>query len=355
MTTMGVHIDEQNLNNINGLPSGLNAGVERLREYQEKLMRELGPVLWNALNDSNIGEVHCNGNGYVLFKRHGRPGHELHPKRLSPDERERICKAILSIHNVPRDKEKPLYNVEMPFWGCRMAIEGPPTAIGGWEFVFRKETLVRRSLDDLVEQGVITAEEAAELKRAIENKETIVFAGATGAGKTVALQAANDYLVETITENYLERLIYVEHVAELKVEYPNASRWRTDYGTTTMDLMEQALRNTPDRIIAGELKGGEALDYLVGVATGHSGMCTVHANSARHALARLCDLIHMNPRVNANMRAEPLVAEAVDLVMFIQRRPDGTRYCPSFIRVTGTTPEPGGFSTVPAVKVNRAA
>lgn len=340
---------------VEGVRSGLNLGPERLKEYEEKLMKELGPLIWNALNDTNIGEIFVNGNGHVLFARHGSQGYELHPKRLSPEEREGICKAVLSIHNLGQVAQKPLYNVELPFVGSRMSITGPPTAVGGWEFSLRKRTLVRRSFDDLVRQNTLTQDQADCLKWAVDEHKTLCVAGATGAGKTVLLQTCNDYLIDGIRDGCKERLIYIEHVCELFVDYPQCVRWRTDYGTEMVDLIHQALRQTPQRIICGELRDGSALPYLRGLSTGHRGaLFSIHANSARHALNRLCDLIHENPTVNASMRAEPIVAEAVQVIAFIQKRPDETRYVPSIIEVAGVGAAPGEFLTKPLTKTRAA-
>lgn len=339
---------------VRGVRDGAQLGATRLREYEEKLMQELGPLIWNALNDTNVGEIFVNGNGYVLLARHGMEGYDLHPRRMAPEESLAICTAVLSIHNIGQDERSPLYNVQLPFVGSRMSITGPSVA-GCWEFSIRKQTMIRRTWDDLIRQGVLTEDQAECLKWGIGEHKTICIAGATGSGKTCLLQTCNDHLIGLVRPKMLERIIYIEHVCELLVEYPQCVRWRTDYGTEMIDLIHHAMRQTPQRIICGELKDGSALPYLRGLGTGHPGaLFSVHANSAVHALNRLVDLVHENPTVNASMRAEPIVAEAVDIVAFIQKRPDGTRYVPSIIEVTGAGAAPGQFVTKPLTRLRAA-
>lgn len=330
-----------------GLPASLDVGEERLEEYRRALARDLGPVIYNMLMNPAVGDIYANANGCLLTRERGKKGFQLHSKRLSNADRRKICHAILSIHNLKDIPNKGTFNVELPFDGSRCAIVSPAAA-DGWELTIRKRTSDRFTPQEMVEQGVFSWGQIEGLAQAMFERQTIGISGATGAGKTVVLQMLLDMLVKQIwptREEMLQRLILIEHVQELWVEYPNHVRWRTDYGVAMQELMHQALRADPDRIISGEQRDGTTLAYFRAITTGHPGaLFTVHANSADHAPQRCVDLIH---EASATADAARLVNEAVEFFVHVHRFQDGTRRA-KVVRLDGVG-QNGAFKTVPLV------
>ena len=159
--------------------------------------------------------------------------------------------------------------------------------------------------------------------------------GATGAGKTTLLNALIAHLLKASPD---ERVGIIEDEPELQISAPNAIRRLVREKADMRRHVREMLRMRPDRIIVGEVRGAEALDLLKAWSTGHSGGFTsVHANSARGALLRLESLIE-----EAGVPPSPLIAESVDLLIFISRRPDGARRIGEMVRVEGCAPD-GGF------------
>lgn len=333
------------LQNLAGLPESGSLGIERLEEYRKKLSAELGPVIYNMLLDPEVGDIYVNANGGVLSRVRGKRGFQLHRKRLTHEERRGIAIAILSIHNIQQIAKRATFNVELPFDGSRCALVSPRAA-DGWEMTMRKRTTDRFVPQQLVAQGVFTWADVEFLAQAIADKMTIAVSGGTGAGKTVILQMLIDVLIRQIwpeRKELLERLIIIEHVQELAIEYSQHVRWRTDYGVEMQELMHQALRADPDRIISGEQRDGTTLAYLRAITTGHPGaMFTVHANSAAHCPQRLVDLVH---EASATADAARLVCEGVQILVHVHRYQDGTRRA-QVVKLDGVGSN-GTFKTVP--------
>jgi type IV secretion system protein VirB11 len=305
-------------------------GDSRYEQYKQRFMADLTPIIYNSLADSRVGDVYVNGGGHLLFRVHGKGGFQLQRFVVEPEHSERICRTALAINGMEsRAEMQRLFDCQVPFFGARMSITAPPVS-RMWTFTIRKLSTLRRSMEEHVAAGVLLAEEVSALREAYRNDESIVVGGATGSGKTVLLQSIIDDLVAYVRPQMEKRIIFLEHVSELQSDFPAAEFWRMDFGTSMLELVHHALRNDPDWIIGGELRDGAALPFLRGATTGHPWMATTHSNSAAHTLVRLCDLAQ---ETAPGLNPAPLVAEAVKIVLYVQRRSDGTRHCPGPVRV----------------------
>ena len=213
--------------------------------------------------------------------------------------------------------------VEVHFWSPRVSAELPetgerfegllPPVVVAPAFAIRKPAGAVFTLDDYVAAGIITRLQGAALRAAITGRENILVAGGTGTGKTTL---TNALLAELAARD--ERVILIEDTRELQCAAPDTVALRTRPGVVAMaDMVRSTLRLRPDRIIVGEVRGGEALDMLKAWNTGHpGGIATVHANSAASALYRLEQLIQ-EAVVTVPRR---LIAEAIDIIVFIEGR-----------------------------------
>jgi pilus assembly protein CpaF len=196
-------------------------------------------------------------------------------------------------------------------------------------------------MDQLVEAGALTSAFAAHLADAVRNRKTILIAGGTDTGKTTFAKALIDFIPQH------ERLGVIEDTAELKVDHPNVFRFeaRKEPPVTIRDLVKATLRHRPDRLIIGEVRGGEAFDLLDALNTGHSGsISTVHANSALQALSRLASL-SLRADVDIPYRAiQGEIGDLINLVVYIERR-DGVRRVAEAVELNGFDAETGRYAT----------
>jgi type IV secretion system protein VirB11 len=208
-------------------------------------------------------------------------------------------------------RHKPIVSAELPPRGERFEGLLPPVSRAPC-FAIRKPAGRIFALDDYVSSGVVTAEQRQALKDAVASRANIIVAGGTGSGKTTL---ANALLAEIARLN--ERVVLLEDTRELQCAAEDVVALRTQPGSVTLsDLVRSTLRLRPDRIIVGEVRGGEALDLLKAWNTGHpGGIATLHANSAQAALARLEQLA----MEACTTPPTALIAEAIDLIVFIQR------------------------------------
>lgn len=227
------------------------------------------------------------------------------------------------------EREEPFLNLILPN-GARFSACLPP-ASDGPTFSIRLHWRAVRPLADFIGG----ASQLAIIDDAIRHRDNIVLVGSTSAGKTTLLNALAARLLELSPD---ERLGIIEDEPELQIDAVNAIR-RLVRGKADMRRhLREMLRMRPDRIIVGEVRGGEALDLLKAWNTGHSGFTTIHANCASAALLRLESLMQEGG-VPANPR---LIAESVDLLIFISRRPDGARRIAEMVLVEGCAPD-GGY------------
>ena len=280
------------------------------------LRTAMGPAIAAAFADRQVIEIMVNPDGILRLDRLGAGRCET-GARLEPDQVERIIRLVASHARTEVHGGSPIVSAELPPHGDGLAgerFEGllPPVAPGPC-FSIRKPASRIYGLADYVGDGIISAEVARLLSLAVVEKRNILIAGGTSSGKTTL---ANAFLAELAPRD--ERVILIEDTRELQCAAPDTVALRTRPGVVTMaDLVRSTLRLRPDRIIVGEVRGGEALDMLKAWNTGHpGGIATVHANSAASALYRLEQLIQEAvvtvPR--------QLIAEAIDLIVFIAGR-----------------------------------
>ena len=285
------------------------------------LRTAMGPDISAALADPLVIEVMVNPDGALRLDRLGHGRCET-GKTLEPSQIERIIRLVASHARTEVHGLSPIVSAELPQHGEGLAgerFEGilPPVATGPC-FSIRKPASRVYTLLDYVGDGIMTAEAARILAGAAVERRNILVAGGTSSGKTTL---ANALLAEIAA--FDERVILIEDTRELQCTAPDTVALRTRPGVVTMaDLVRSTLRLRPDRIIVGEVRGGEALDMLKAWNTGHpGGIATVHANSAPSALYRLEQLIQ-EAVITVPRR---LIAEAIDVIVYIAGRGTGRR------------------------------
>lgn len=285
------------------------------------LRTAMGPAIAAALADPQVVEIMVNPDGVLRLDRlcEGRINTGA---RLEPAEAERIIRLVASHMRVEVHAGAPIVSAELPphregqagerFEGLLPPVSAAPC------FSIRKPAARIYSLGDYVADGLMSAEMALTLSSAVTERRNILIAGGTSSGKTTL---ANALLAEMAGLD--ERVILIEDTRELQSTAPDTVALRTKPGVVTMaDLVRSTMRLRPDRIIVGEVRGGEALEMLKAWNTGHpGGIATVHANSARSALYRIEQLVAESV-ITVPRR---LIAEAIDRIVFISGRGTGRR------------------------------
>jgi pilus assembly protein CpaF len=221
--------------------------------------------------------------------------------------------------------------------GSRVNVVIPPLAIDGPAVSIRRFGAIRPGPDELVALGTIGAAERGLLEKAVRQRRSVLVSGGTGSGKTTLLNALSSFIDPT------ERVVTIEDAAELRLQQPHVVRLESrPVGVegrgevTTRDLLRNALRMRPDRIVIGEVRGREALDLLTALNTGHDGaLSTVHANSPADALRRLETLALMAGLGLPHAAIAEQVRRGIDLVVQLERRPDGRRLVTEISEVEG--------------------
>lgn len=279
------------------------------------IRKSLGPH-GALLDDPEIVELSANPNGSVFVVRLGQDpvcaGH------LDEEARTRIIRFCATARGVPVTPESPIVSARMPGTGFRFEGIVPPCTPAPM-FSIRFHAAKIFSMDDYVESGTLDADQAACLLRAIETRRNIVVAGGTGSGKTTFL---NMLIGEAARLDPMERPVIIEDTPELQTGQLNAGFLQTSLTVDMTRLVASTLRLRPARIIVGETRDGAALAMIKAWNTGHpGGLTSVHANSARAALNRL-DLLVCEASVTPQ---RAVIAEAVDLVVFITATREGRR------------------------------
>jgi type IV secretion system protein VirB11 len=292
------------------------SAAEAADRRRTMLRTAMGPDIAQALADPLVIEVMVNPDGALRLDRLGS-GRCDTGKLLDSAQIERIIRLVASHARTEVHGAAPIVSAELPQHSDGLAgerFEGvlPPIATGPC-FSIRKPASRIYTLSDYAADGVMSAEAARLLSAAVAERRNILIAGGTSSGKTTL---ANALLAELAALD--ERIILIEDTRELQCAAPDTVALRTRPGVAAIgDLVRSTLRLRPDRIVVGEVRGGEALDMLKAWNTGHpGGIATVHANSAASALYRLEQLIQ--EAVVAVPRR--LIAEAIDLVVFIAGR-----------------------------------
>ncbi len=312
------------------------ARAERMRLFEDILSEILGyGPLEKLLQDPTIDEVMVNGPNNIYIERRGK----IEKTNLSFDTDAhvmRIIDRIVSPLGRRVDEGSPYVDARLPD-GSRVNIIIPPLALVGPTITIRKFARVPFTIDELTKRGTFTAEFVTFMKACVEAKLNIIISGGTGSGKTTTLNIFSSFIpgderVITI-ENAAELQLRQEHVISLESRPSNIE----GRGEVTMrDLVINSLRMRPDRIIVGEVRGGEALDMLQAMNTGHEGsMSTVHANSPRDSLHRLETMVLM-AGVELPLKAiRQQISNALDVVIQIERMRDGTRKVTQVVEIQG--------------------
>lgn len=281
-------------------------------ERQVRMLRTaMGPVIATALDDPDVVEVMLNPDGSLWLDRL-RTGRERTGVTLAPDDAERIIRLVAAHLRVEVHSGAPVLSAELPESGERFEGVLPPVTRAP-AFAIRKRAAGVIPLARYVTDGVMTQAQADVLRAAVLDRKNILIAGGTSSGKTTLANALLQVMAETG-----DRVILLEDTIELQCLSDDHIALRTRRGAATLaDLVRSVLRLRPDRIVVGEVRGGEALDLLKAWGTGHSGgIATIHAGSVAGALARLEQLI-LEVAVTV---PRALIAEAVDLVVYIDGR-----------------------------------
>ncbi|MDO7843547.1 P-type conjugative transfer ATPase TrbB [Sphingomonas immobilis] len=303
------------------------------------LRSAMGPEITAALADPLVLEVMINPDGALRLDRLGE-GRTDTGVRFDPAQVERIIRLVASHARTEVHASAPIISAELPPHGVGAGerFEGvlPPVSLAPC-FSIRKPAARVYTLMDYVNDGIMSADLARLLSLAVVERRNILVAGGTSSGKTTL---ANALLAEMAHLD--ERVILIEDTRELQSPAPDTVALRTRTGSVTMaDLVRSTLRLRPDRIIVGEVRGGEALDMLKAWNTGHpGGIATVHANSAASAMLRIEQLIQ-EAVVTVPRR---LIADAIDMVVFIAGR-GSARRIETLARVAGLDPD-GNYALV---------
>ncbi len=294
----------------------------------------LGP-LEPALRDPSVDDIIVNGPFHIFVERRGKL--ETAPGRFRDAEHMmNIIQRIISPIGRRVDESSPYVDARLDD-GSRVNIIIPPVALDGPMISIRKAKLQAMRPADFVQNGSMTREMVNFLATAIRSRLNILVCGGTGSGKTTLMNMLSGFIPDG------ERLVTIEDAAELKLRPGHVVRLETRPATpeggkevNARDLVRNALRMRPDRIILGEVRGGEAVEMLQAMSTGHDGsMSTVHANSAREALGRLELLLGFGGLTSDLRTLRRYIASSIQLVIHVQRLMNGKRRVMSICELTG--------------------
>jgi len=297
-------------------------------------MLGFGPIQ-PLLDDPTISEVMVNGPNMVYIEKNGKLTlTDIHFENDDAVLRV-IDKIILPLgRNV--DKDNPTVDARLPD-GSRVNAVIPPVAIDGPSITIRKFMKDKLTMDQLISLGSITRGMAEMLRACVVSRLNILVSGGTGSGKTTFLNILSGYIPAN------ERIVTIEDAAELKLQQPHVVRLETkppnsdgQHAVSIRDLVRNSLRMRPDRIIVGECRGGEALDMLQAMNTGHDGsLTTLHANTPRDAVSRLETMCLMSGLDLPVKVLREQIAAAIDLIVQQARLKDGTRKITAITEVSG--------------------
>jgi type IV secretion system protein VirB11 len=317
------------------------------RVYLQSYLAPLAP--W--LEAADITDILVNRPGEIWIERQGGATERIAVAELTEQVLGRLARQVAASSDQGINREQPLLSATLPD-GARIQIVGPPATRGGTMIAIRKHGLVDLSIGLLAAAGMFArgtddtaraearldaalaaGDHASALAEAVRLRKTMVISGGTSSGKTTLLNA----LLKEIPAE--ERLIVIEDAPELKLDHPNAVGLigvRGELGEARVDaemLLQAALRMRPDRILLGELRGGEAFTFLRAINTGHPGsITTIHADSAQGALDQIVMLALLN---GTNLQWDSLqryAEQVIDLLVHIERR-DGVRRVTEMRRV----------------------
>jgi pilus assembly protein CpaF len=293
-----------------------------------------GPIQ-EFLDDPSVTEVMVNSTESIYIERQGKlidTGNRFY----SAEHLRRLIERIASQVGRRIDEASPMVDARLPD-GSRINAIIAPLAVDGPMLTVRKFSQRALTIDDLVDIGTLSRQLADFLQACVASKVTIVVSGGTGSGKTTLLNGLSSFIPED------ERIVSIEDAVELQLQQRHRIRLESRPANiegkgmiTIRDLVRNALRMRPDRIVVGEVRGAEALDMLQAMNTGHEGsLTTLHANSPRDALARIETMVLMAGMDLPLQAIREQVASAIDLIVHVDRLNDGTRRVVAVSDVTG--------------------
>lgn len=286
---------------------------ERLHK---KLKHDLGPVVSQALDDPSVVEIIKNSDGSLWVEKMGRPIE--HVSSMSPSEAESIVNTVASALGTTVTESKPYVECELPlnnsrFTGAIRPLVKQPI------FSIRKKALRVFSLQEYVESGIVSKNQSNKLVEAVRDRKNILIVGGTGTGKTTF---ANALIKEIQAVSPNDRVVIIEDTQELQSSVVNTEYLKRTDSIDMDGCVRLTMRLRPDRVIVGEVRGGEALSLLKVWNTGHpGGLATIHADDAMGGLIRLEQLV-------AEVSQTPmqsLIASAVGLIVVLQRTSSGRK------------------------------
>ena len=307
---------------------------ERLVNDVQHELFGLGP-LEPLLADPTISDILVNSHDTIYIERHGKI--EATNVTFKDDEHlMRVIERIVSSVGRRIDESSPMVDARLQD-GSRVNAIIPPLSIDGPVLSIRRFGSEPLRMKALIENKALTKDIAEMLEMCVNARLNVLISGGTGAGKTTLLNALSAYIPEN------ERIVTIEDSAELQLQQPHVVRLETRPANiegkgevTQRDLVRNTLRMRPDRIVIGEVRGGEAIDMLQAMNTGHDGsLTTVHANTPRDALARLETMIQMTGMRLSDRAMRQQIASALDLVLQVARMSDGSRRVTSISEITG--------------------
>jgi pilus assembly protein CpaF len=287
--------------------------------------------------DPDVSEIMVNGPDRIFVEKDGYI--QAVPKvGLTPES------LMVAVKNIARrlgddiSEAKPLLDSRLPD-GSRVAAVIPPCSIQGVTLTIRKFNSHRFRMENLIDVGTLTTKTARTLTQSVLDRKNILICGGTGGGKTTLLNTLADFIPDN------ERIVLIEDTAEIQLHKQNVVRFearREQNGlpaVTIRDLLRTTLRHRPDRIILGEIRGGEAFDLLQLLNTGHSGtLSTVHANSAAQGISRFTTCV-LQSGIEIPYRAiKTNIADSLNVIVQIERRP-GMRFVSQVLEIDGYDPD----------------
>ncbi|MES2299558.1 MAG: CpaF family protein [Pseudomonadota bacterium] len=302
-------------------------------DIQDEVMG-LGP-LEPLLADSTVSDILVNGYAEVYVERAGRL--ELTDVHFMDDRHlMKIIEKIVSRIGRRVDESSPMVDARLPD-GSRVNAVIPPLALNGPVLSIRRFAVTPLALTDVIGLGTLTVDMGRIIAGLVKGRVNILISGGTGSGKTTLLNIMSAFIPNN------ERIITIEDAAELKLQQPHVVRLETRAANVEgrgevppRALVRNSLRMRPDRIVVGEVRGGEVLDMLQAMNTGHEGsMTTIHANGPRDALTRLENMVGMAGLAVAPRALRQQIVSAISVVIQVSRLSDGRRKIVSIQEITG--------------------
>jgi pilus assembly protein CpaF len=315
-----------------------------VRKGFETILPFLKPIEHLIVDDA-ISEVMVNGSDRIFIEKNG-----------FLEQAEGICigdrALMVAVKNIARrlgndiSEANPILDSRLPD-GSRVAAVIPPCSLGGVTLTIRKFNTRHFKMEDLIRTGMLDQRLANHLEDYVLSRKNILISGGTGTGKSTTLGILAKFIPEE------ERILLIEDTAELHLDHPNLVRFEARQEQSGLppvpirDLLKAALRHRPDRILLGEVRGGEAFELLQLLNTGHSGtLSTIHANSAVQGLARFTSCV-LQSGVELPYRAiKTNIADSLNAVVHIERRP-GSRFISEVVELHGYNPDADLFNYCP--------